>query len=375
MRSKLAEAEHWVVKIGSAVLLRDSQHMDRPTFVSLVRSVDQLINLGHRVTLVSSGAVALGRQIIENDQRFEDLPSLQALAALGQARLIRQYDEEFREYDRRAAQILFGRADLDRRQGFLNARMTLESVHRLGAVPIINENDTVATEGLRFDDNDELAAMACGLVKADVLVILSDVEGVFDVEEGSDGVRRFTRVIEEIAVDDPRLEYVAGPSRSRVGRGGMISKIAAARAATRLGIPAVIAPGKHHGILESLRDGASLGTLITPGAAQLQGRKVWLGSSALAVGRITCDDGAVHAVANSGASLLPSGITAVEGDFVEGAVVELADSNADVFAKGIVVYPADDIRLLAGRQSEEIQEILGYRSLDAIIHRDSMVLV
>jgi len=237
--------------------------MDRPTFVSLVKSVDQLLRLGHRVTLVSSGAVALGRQLLASEQELSDLPSLQALAALGQARLIRQYDEEFREYGRRAAQILFGRSDLDRRQGFLNARMTLESVHRLGAVPIINENDTVATEGLRFDDNDELAAMACGLVQADVLVILSDVEGVFDVEL-VDGERHFTERFAEINVDDPRLEEVAGPSESGIGRGGMISKLAAARAATRLGIPTVIAPGKRIGVLEALREGEDIGTLIRP---------------------------------------------------------------------------------------------------------------
>jgi len=342
--------------------------------VSLVRSVDHLIQLGHRITLVSSGAVALGRPLVESGYDRQDLPSLQALAALGQARLIRQYDQEFREYGHRAAQILFGRADLDRRQGFLNARMTLETVHRMGAIPIINENDTVATEGLRFDDNDELAAMACGLAQADVLVILSDVAGVFEVEI-RDGSRMLTERIEQISADYARLDEVAGPSVSGHGRGGMISKIASARAACRLGIPTIIAPGKRARVLEDLRDGLDVGTLITPGQNQLQGRKVWLGSSAMPVGRLRCDAGAVSAVSLSGASLLPSGIVDVEGDFAEGDVVELVGPEDETFAKGITLYPAGDVRKIAGKHSDDIHELLGYRSLDAVVHRDSLVLL
>lgn len=374
-RKDLGGSHHWVIKIGSAVLLRNGHDLDRLTFVSLVRSIHELIEAGHRVTVVSSGAVALGRPLVEPGQISSDLGTLQALAALGQARLIRQYDQEFREYGRRAAQILFGRSDLGRRQGFLNARMTLDAVHRLGAVPIINENDTVATEGLRFDDNDELAAMACGLVQADVLVLLSDVDGVFDVEVDKDGARRFGERIAQIEVDDPRLVEIAGPTTSGHGRGGMISKVAAARHAARLGVPTLIAPGKQDRVLERLRGGEDLGTLLLPGELQLQGRKVWVGAGAMPEGKLACDDGAVAAIQTRGASLLASGVVGVEGDFDEGAVVELVDAKERVFGRGIAVYPAVDLKRIAGHHSSEIMSILGYKSLDAVVHRDSLVLL
>jgi len=373
-RNRLAATtKHWVVKIGSAVLLRDLRHVDRATFVSLVAQIASLVEGGRRVTVVSSGAVALGRQQFASaapDGPVE-LPRLQALAALGQARLIQMYDRELAEYGLRAAQILLGRADLDQRSSFLNARLTLEAVHRLGAVPVVNENDSVATEELRFGDNDELAAMTCGIVQADLLVILSDVPGLLEVTNTGFGAR-----IPVLTADDPRLDALAGPSKSGFGRGGMISKVTAARRATRFGCPTVIAPGKQTGVLDAVAAGEDIGTLITPSAADaLVGRKVWLGAGALPAGRLQCDEGAVRAVTERGASLLPSGIRTVDGEFGEGAVVELLRGDGTPFARGICTYSAADIRRIAGHKSDEIAQVLGYKVLDAVVHRDNLVLL
>lgn len=376
-RRRIAEAHHWVIKLGSAVLLRDGIHVDRTTFVSLVEGIDRLLREGRRVTVVSSGAVALGRQRLgEPSCPIADLPRLQALAALGQSRLIRMWDAEFAQYGHRAAQILFARSDLERRDSFLNARLTLDAVHRLGAIPIINENDSVATEELRFGDNDELAGVTTGLVQADVLVILSDIEGVLDVEESPDGGWRFGERIRSIAVDDPKLTEVAGPSTSGVGRGGMISKVRAARTAARFGAPTVIAPGKLRDVLTRIGAGDDVGTVIHPAdEGALLGKKVWLGTGAMAVGTLRCDAGARRAVLEAGASLLPSGIVEVDGDFGEGSVIELVGPDGVVFGRGLAVYAAEDIRRIAGQQSDSIAAILGYRILDAVVHRDSLVLV
>ncbi len=374
MRDELKSRTHWVIKIGSGVLVRDGIHIDRPTFASIVQDVDALLRDGHRVTIVSSGAVALGRQVVQSEERPKDLPMLQALAALGQAKLIQMYDHEFRQYDRRAAQILFGRADLDRRDGYLNARMTLDAVHEFDAVPIINENDSVGTDGIRFDDNDQLAALTCGVVSADLLVILSDVTGVLDVTE-QDGERKFGDRISEIDADSDQLTQVAGPSASGVGTGGMISKVRAARIAARVGVPTVIAPGKQTGILRQVQAGHDVGTVIRPSSESLQGRKVWLDSSAVSQGVLHCDRGARKAIIERGASLLPSGVQRVEGDFPAGAVVDIADDAGEVFARGLCMYSSTDAAKIAGVQSEKIVEILGYKRLDALVHRDGLVVV
>ncbi len=363
--------KHVVVKIGSAVLLQDSRTVDRVTFVGLVADINALIDAGTRVTVVSSGAVALGRQRLPAETPGTvELPRLQALAALGQSRLIQMYDREFAEYGRQVAQILIGRTDVDQRTSFLNARLTFDAVHRLGAVAVVNENDSVATEELRFGDNDELAAATCGLVRADLLIILSDIAGVLQ-REGD----RLTDRISQISVDDPQLDAVAGPSVSGFGRGGMVSKISAARMAGRFGASTIIAPGKEPGVLRRAMAGEDVGTLVTPSHGHLQGRKVWLGAGAMPVGRLICDDGACRAVRERGASLLPSGIVAVEGDFSEGAVVELLDGQRAAFARGMATYSASDMRRIAGHNSDAIADLLGFKVLDSAVHRDNMLLL
>ncbi len=375
--SLIRDAEHWVVKIGSSVFLRDDRRVDRPTFASLMRDVDLLGRAGHRVTIVSSGAVALGRERLgwPDDLVDPDISGQQALAALGQSRLMEMYEDELAHYDRGAAQILFSRADLDDRERFLNARRALSRAHDFGAIPIINENDSVATEELRFGDNDRLAAMTCGVEQADVLVILSDVPGILErTPEQGEGL--FGNRISRIAVDDPKLDDVAGPTDSDIGTGGMVSKVIAARIAARVGAPTIIAPGKRTGILETLREGRDVGTLIEPAEGdELAGKEVWLGAGARPVGCIRCDEGAREALLHQGASLLPSGVTEVEGEFAEGSVVGIEDESGERLGHGVSVYSADDIRAIAGRQSDDIEETIGERLLDCVVHRDSMVIL
>ncbi len=376
-RTDLSTHQHWVVKIGSSVFLRDDRHVDRPTFVDLVWGVDALLGAGHRVTIVSSGAVALGRGRLgwpEVDQQSA-VTDQQALAALGQSRLVQMYEAELSHYGRKVAQILFSRADLDDRERFLNARRALRRVHQFGAIPIINENDSVATEELRFGDNDRLAAMTCGVEQADALILLSDVDGIYEVDrKGDEPV--FGERLRAVGVDDPKLDEVAGPSDSEVGTGGMVSKVIAARIAARIGVPTIIAPGKRPGVLGELRAGGELGTHLDPGEREeLVGKKVWLGAGARPVGTIRCDAGAREALIGEGASLLPSGVVGVDGEFAEGSVVELRDEEGDLFARGVTVYGSEELREIAGRHSRQIDEILGHRILDCVVHRDSLVVL
>lgn len=378
-RKALVEpTRHWVIKLGSAVFLRDGNAVDRTTFAGLIEDIDALMQRGIRVTLVSSGAVALGRQSLGiAAEPGMDVPRLQAFAALGQSRLMQMYETEFAHYGRKVAQILFTRTDLDDRRRFLNARNALDTVHELGAIPVINENDSVATEELRFGDNDQLAAMTCGLVRADLLVILSDVAGIYDVElDDTTGTRLFKDRIGHIALDDARLDEIAGPTVSGVGTGGMVTKVLSARIAGRFGISTVIAPGKRRHVLRELADGVDVGTVVQARAGtSVVGTKAWLGTGARALGRLICDSGAVRAVQKNGASLLASGVVSVEGDFAEGSVVELVGPDEKAFARGVTVYGAGDIRKVAGHKSDEIEGILGFKILDVIVHRDHLVVL
>lgn len=376
-RDVVTDATHWVVKIGSSVFLRDDRHVDRPTFASLVEGIDGLLEQGRGVTVVSSGAVALGREHLGWPEDSEDIAEQQALAALGQSRLVQMYESEFAHYGRRAAQILFSRADLDDRERFLNARRALERLHRFEAVPIINENDSVATEELHFGDNDRLAAMTCAVEQADLLVLLSDVRGICRIDKDDEtGVRNLGDRISSISVGDPMLDEVAGPSQTEVGTGGMTSKVVASRIAARLDVPTVVAPGKRREVLLELATGADVGTLLTPeGDREYGGKRAWLASSARTAGAVIVDPGARRAIQRDGASLLPTGVVAVEGEFSEGSVVELRTEDDGGFGRGIAVYAADEVRQIAGQQSTEIESILGYRTLDCVVHRDSMALV
>jgi len=317
--------------------------------------------------VVSSGAISLGVRALGLAARPHELPQLQAAAAVGQSRLMQQWEHAFAAHGLVIGQVLVTHDDLGDRRRFLSARLTLRALLDQGVVPIINENDTVATEEIRFGDNDQLAALVVNLVSADLLVMLTDVEGV----RGADGVRM--PVVHDI---DREAAPVAGKSAGDgVGSGGMASKVGSARAVTRTGIPAVIAPGRVSTVLLDVVAGADVGTLFVPGAGVLSSRKHWIAYGSRPAGRLVIDDGARRALTEQGKSLLPRGITQVEGDFGPGETVGVAGADGLEIARGLAAYGADDLRKIRGLHSNDIEATLGYKSLDEAIHRDDLVIL
>ena len=368
-RAALAAARRVVVKIGSRLLAENPA--SRPATIA-----DQVLELRRRgveVVIVSSGAIALGVRRLRLPGRPHELPALQAAAAVGQSQLMQHWEHAFAVHDLAIGQVLVTHDDLGDRRRFLSARLTLRALLDLGVVPIINENDTVATEEIKFGDNDQLAALVCNLVSADALVMLTDVEGVRD----AGGVRMpVVHDIEREAVP------VAGGSTSGVGSGGMASKVGSARIVTRTGVPAVVAPGREPDVLVRVLAGADVGTLFVPparaggaGPGVLSSRKHWIAYGAKPVGRITVDDGAARALRDGGKSLLPAGITAVEGDFELGDTVSVVTASGKEIGRGLVAYPAGDLRKISGLQSAGFEARLGYRSIDEAIHRDDLVIL
>ncbi len=361
-RAALRTASRIVVKIGSR-LLADSP-AGRPAAIA-----DQIVELRRRgleVIVVSSGAIALGIRRLRLAGRPTELPALQAAAAVGQSRLMQHWEHAFAVHDIAIGQVLVTHDDLGDRRRFLSARLTLRALLDHGVVPIINENDTVASEEIKFGDNDQLAALVCNLVSADALVILTDVEGVRDAT----GVRMpIVRDIEREAAP------VAGGSTSGVGSGGMASKVGSARIVTRTGVPAIVAPGREPDVIVRVLAGEDVGTLFVPGDGVLSSRKHWIAYGAKPEGRLTIDDGAVRALTQGGKSLLPAGITAVAGEFGLGDTVSILAPGGKEIGRGLVAYPAAELRKIAGLQSAVIEATLGYKSIDEAIHRDDLVIL
>jgi glutamate 5-kinase len=363
-REALTGCRRVVVKIGSR-LLADGP-MSRPATIA-----DQIATLRARtieVVVVSSGAIALGVKRLGMAARPTELPALQAAAAVGQSRLMQHWEAAFGVHGVAIGQVLLTHDDLGDRRRFLSARQTLRSLLDHDAVPIINENDTVATEEIKFGDNDQLAALVCNLISADALVILTDVEGV----RGADGVRM--PIVHDI---EREAAPVAGGSTSGVGSGGMASKVGSARIVTRTGVPAIVAPGREQDVLLRVLAGDDIGTLFVPprGAATLSARKHWIAYGAKPTGKLVVDEGAVRAMKQGGKSLLPAGITAVEGEFDLGDTVAVATADGTELARGLVAYPAAELRKILGLQSTAIEATLGYKSTDEAIHRDDLVIL
>jgi len=362
-RAVLSGARRIVVKLGSRLLAESPA--GRPAAIA-----DQIAELRRRdveVIVVSSGAISLGVRALRLPRRPDDLPALQAAAAVGQSRLMQQWEHAFAAHDLVIGQVLLTHDDLGDRRRFLSARHTLRALLDLRVVPIINENDTVATEEIKFGDNDQLAALVCNLASADLLVILTDVEGVRDAS----GVRMpIVRDVEREAAP------VAGASRADgVGSGGMASKVASARIVTRTGVPAVVAPGREPRVLLDVLAAEDVGTLFVPGGDVLSARKHWIAYGARPAGRVIVDDGARRALIEQGKSLLPRGIVSVDGAFGAGETVSVVSSGGDELARGLAAYDADDLRKIRGLHSADIEATLGYRSLDEAIHRDDLVLL
>ena len=367
----LTQARRIVVKVGSALLVdADSSRVNRAWLESLVADLLALRKRGQRVVLVSSGAIALGRRRLGLRRGTLRLEESQAAAAVGLIRLAHAYKELLENNDVTVAQVLLTLEDSERRRRYLNARATLESLLDLGALPVINENDTVATAEIRYGDNDRLAARVAQMVSADCLVLLSDVDGLYSADPAVDPAAQLIREVREIT---PQIEAMAGRSLSGLGSGGMAAKIAAARIAVAAGCHLCIAAGAHRHPLRRLEEGAEC-TWFVPSATPAAARKQWIAGTLRPAGALTIDDGALRALLE-GRSLLPAGVTGARGRFDRGDTVSVLSAEGVEVARGIVAYSDSDAARIMGRKSTEIAELLGFRGRDEMIHRDNLVLL
>ncbi|TVQ86618.1 MAG: glutamate 5-kinase [Chromatiaceae bacterium] len=371
-RQRLPFTRRWVVKIGSALLTGDGAGLERAVLETWVEQMAARRLAGHDLVLVSSGAVAQGMARMGWTRRPTALHALQAAAAIGQMGLIRAYEDCFAARGLHTAQVLLTRDDLANRQRYLNARSTLRTLLELGVVPVVNENDTVATDELRFGDNDTLAALVANLIEADLLILLTDQDGLFEADPRQ---QPDAHLIGETRVDDNRLDAIAGGSGSGLGSGGMLTKVRAARLAARSGCPTIIAPGRRPESLLGIGRGETLGTLLTPVQGPQAARKQWLAGHLQVSGRLELDDGAVRALREQGKSLLAVGVRGVFGQFQRGEVVSCVDSRGQEVARGLINYDVQDSLRIKGRPSSEFEQILGYLDDEELIHRDNLVLL
>ena len=372
MRARLPLTRRWVIKIGSALLTGNGAGLNREILAPWVEQMSVLRREGADLVLVSSGAVAEGMARMGWPRRPKTLHGLQAAAAIGQMGLIRAYEDCFHRRGLHTAQVLLTRDDLADRARYLNARSTLRTLLSLGVIPVVNENDTVATDELRFGDNDTLAALVANLIEADLLVLLTDQEGLFECDPRFDAA---AKLISETRVDNPRLDAVAGGSVTGLGTGGMVTKVRAARLAARSGTPTVIAPGRGERVIGRIRAGETLGTLFLPVQEPQAARKQWLAGHLAVRGRLRLDEGAVRALQTRGTSLLAVGVIGVEGGFNRGEVVACLDRTGREIARGLVNYDAQETARIQGQPSARFEEILGYLDDAELIHRDNLVLL
>ncbi|PLX81530.1 MAG: glutamate 5-kinase [Desulfuromonas sp.] len=366
----LSHVKRVVIKIGSSVI-SDEQGLIDDRLDAICAEVDLLRQKGYEIILVSSGAVAAGKADLGIQGRPQTIPLKQAAAAIGQSRLMRAFKERLRSRGHVVAQVLLTRDDLANRRRYLNARNTLMTLLEHHVVPVVNENDTVVVEEIRFGDNDNLSAMVTNLAEAGLLVILSDVDGLYDRDPVGNPDAQLLHDIEKIT---PEIEAMAGDTRSTVGTGGMATKIKAAKRATLCGAGTVIVNGRTPGILTRLLAGEEVGTYFLPALGRLAAKKHWIAFTKKPRGKLLLDDGAVKAVAERGKSLLPSGIVGVEGGFERGDAIRLCDREGVEFARGVISYNQTELLQIMGKNSNEIEAVLGYKYGDEIVHRNNLVL-
>lgn len=366
----LSHVRRVVIKIGSGVISGDSG-LDQAQIESICRDIVDLRRRGLEIVLVSSGAVAAGKGDLGITGRPQTIPLKQAAAAIGQSRLMRTYKDAFRPYGVTVAQVLLTRDDLANRRRYLNARNTLMTLLEHGILPIINENDTVVVDEIRFGDNDNLSAMVTNLVEAQMLTILSDVDGLYDSDPRHDPQARLITEVERITNE---IEAMAGEEGSALGTGGMATKIKAAKRATLFGAGTAIINGRIPHTLCQLFDGHELGTYFLPARDPIAARKHWIAFAKKPRGKLLLDDGAHTAILSGGKSLLPSGIRAIDGDFDRGDAVRLCTLDGREFAKGVTNYSALELQRIMGCKTREIETILGYKYGDEIVHRDNLVV-
>lgn len=361
-----------VVKIGSALITNDGKGLDH---LAITRWSDQIAQLrlsGIDVVLVSSGSVAEGMTRLGLRQRPNSIHVLQASAAVGQMGLVQAYESCFQQHGVHSAQVLLTHEDLANRQRYLNARSTLRTLLDFAVVPVVNENDTVATDEIRFGDNDTLAALVANLIEADLLLILTDQKGLFDSNPDDNPN---ARLIEKADADDEMLMGFAGTSKGALGQGGMQTKVIAAQKAARSGTHTVIASGHEIDVIKRVVKGEQIGTFLTASKEQMVARKQWLAGHMRCAGELVLDDGAVRVLQNSGASLLPIGVKEVKGDFKRGEVIACISLKGKEIARGLINYPADEARKIIGHTSKQISDILGYVDDEELVHRDNLILL
>ncbi|MGH1487234.1 MAG: glutamate 5-kinase [Cellvibrionaceae bacterium] len=370
-RQKIKQARRWVIKIGSSLLTNNGRGLDTAAIQGWVKQIAALCQQEIDVVLVSSGAVAAGMTRLGWTQRPSAVNELQAAAAVGQMGLVQTYEQAFQQYDLHTAQVLVDHDDLSNRERYLNARATLKTLLDLGVVPVVNENDTVVTDEIRFGDNDTLAALVANLVEADVLVLLTDQEGMYTADPRSD---KSATLISEIPAADKSLDSMASGGGS-LGRGGMVTKVRAARLAARSGTQTLIVGGKIEDVITQLSQAEPIGTLLLADQQPQAARKRWLAGQLQVRGEVILDDGAVRVLKQSGRSLLPVGIKDVKGQFTRGDLVSCKDLKGNEIARGLVNYHYHEAQKIMGQSSDAIERLLGYKNEEEMIHRDNLVLV
>lgn len=366
----LAHAKKILIKVGSAVLT-GKDGLDLKIIDAFVKDMSNLVKRGYSIVLVTSGAIVSGKHRMNITEKLKSIPEKQAAAAIGQGRLMRVYSKSFEKNGLYVAQILLTLSDVTDRQRYLNIRNTLSVLTEWGAIPIINENDTVAVDEIKFGENDNLAAMIANIIKADLFINLTSIDGLYDSNPTVSKKAKLIRVVREFSEE---IEAAATAETSSAGTGGMKSKIQAAKKVTAIGIPCIIAPGKRKNVLTDIMAGEEIGTLFLPMANRLNSKKYWIAFTLRPRGKLVIDDGAKKALLEKGKSLLPSGIIGVEGNFNQGDPVNCVGRDGTILAKGIVNFSSVEINMIKGVKSGQINQILGHKDYDEVIHRDNLAI-
>ena len=369
----ISKVKKVVVKIGTGVLTTDDGYIDKSQIKRLAEQVVELKKMGYDVVVVSSGAIGSGMGELGIEKRPSTLPELQAVAAIGQSKLISTYDECFKLHGYHAAQILLTREDFEDRQRYLNTCNTIHTLFQLNAIPVVNENDTISVDEIKFGDNDALSALMTNLLNAELLIILSSVDGLYDKYPTAKSKATVIPVVENVSREVKQLAF---DSKTARGVGGMQTKLEAASIVTNAGEAVIIANGRMDNVLKRIMQGENIGTLFLPKEEKLASRKRWIGYTIKPKGKVYVDDGAARALSDKGKSLLASGILLVEGTFSKGDIVSICKGEKGViFARGLTNYSFEEIEKIKGRSTSDIAKILGYKLYDEVIHRDNMVIL
>ncbi|OQZ02500.1 MAG: glutamate 5-kinase [Candidatus Brocadia sp. UTAMX2] len=372
-RQILSRVKKIVVKIGTGVLTNDEGYLDKEQIRNLAGQAVELNKMGYHVVVVSSGAIGSGMGELGIEKRPATLPELQAVAAVGQSKLISMYDDCFKVHGYHAAQILLTREDFEDRQRYLNTCNTIHTLFQLKAIPVVNENDTISVDEIKFGDNDALSALVTNLLNAELLIILSSVDGLYDAFPAGKSKPSVIPLVENVSDE---IRQLAFDFKTKRGIGGMQTKLEAASVVTNAGEAVIIANGRATGVLKKIVQGKPLGTLFLPKEEKMTSRKRWIGYTIKPKGKIYVDDGAIHALREKGKSLLASGVVSVEGTFHKGDIISICGKeNGTVIARGLVNYSSKEIERIKGCSTSHIVKLLGYKSYDEVIHRNNMVIL